>query len=150
MKVPCLDHSVLISGPSLDIAPPFLQDLFESSRKVGLEGDLLPGAGMDKSEGFRMQCLSRHEIKTVLHKLPVMGKGGSAQDLVPSVFRIIEDGVRPVLEMNPDLVGASCFKPALDQVHITQTLQYPVMCNGLLSLSPVGENMPQFAVHRVA
>ena len=32
-------------------------------------------------------------------------------------------------EMNADLVGPSCFKPAFDQCHVAEPFQNPVVCD---------------------
>jgi hypothetical protein len=46
---------------------------------------------MNKSQSAGVQGLSRELVKTIVHELFVFGEGGSPEDTVPAILRIIED-----------------------------------------------------------
>ena len=81
-----------------------------------------------------MKGLSRTDLEAVLHKLPVLGVGGSFEDHVAPVADIIEEDMSDMLHVDSDLMSAPCFQHTLDQSHITVTFQWIIMGDGMLAL----------------
>jgi len=79
-----------------------------------------------------MQGLPGKDLEAVVDELPVLGKGGSSQDLIPSIFRVIEKRVADMPEVGPDLMGTARFKPAFHQGDITESFNHAVVRYGLL------------------
>ena len=72
---------------------------------------------------FGMEGMAWQDLEAVLHKLFVFGKGGSLQDLVPSIGFIIEKRMPYMLEMYPDLMGPACFQLAFHKAEVAQAFK---------------------------
>ena len=74
-----------------------------------------------------MQCLTRNQFKAISNELLVFREGGSFQDLIATIGRVIKKRVTDRFEMDTDLVGTTCFQGAGYQCNIAELLQHPVV-----------------------
>ena len=104
---------------------------------------------MHKAKSLCVESLTRQEFETVLYKAPVLGVNGSLADLGTVITIVIEERVSYPIEMDTDLMCSSCLKTALHHSHITETLENPVMGNGMFSMISLGENLEPHSIIRI-
>lgn len=82
---------------------------------------------MHKPQSLCMKCLTRAHLETVAHKLAILAKIGSLQNLITAIHVIIEQDMPDMLHMHSDLMRTTGFKITLHKSHIAETLKHPVM-----------------------
>lgn len=78
---------------SLQVGSPFVQNQTEPFREGCFKKYLFPRDRVNKSKCAGMKSLPWQLIEAVDNKLFILGECGAPEDLVPPVFRIIENGV---------------------------------------------------------
>ena len=136
---------------SSGVATPLLDQLSEVVRPFGIEIHLLARARMHKTQGLGMQRLPRTDLKAILHELLVFGGGVPSQDLLPAISLIGEQRVTYVFHVHAYLVRAPRLQPALHKGHVAETLQHPVVGDGMLGVRVLsfGEDGEEHPVLRV-
>ena len=77
----------------LGVISPFVNGQFHVLWQGGFEIHPFFLGGMLKPQCFGMKCLTRQKGKTILDKLPVLGKGGSFKYVIPTVAGIVKQSM---------------------------------------------------------
>ena len=96
-----------------------------------------------------MKRMPGQDFKYISNELPVLWEINAPQRRMAFIPFIIEQCMANVPEVRPDLVGTPCFQLTFYPGHITETLQYFVMGNGMFSLAAVLINGHLHPVFRV-
>ena len=113
--------------------PEFFNKIYHILGKFTLHEDIFSCAGMDKSEGLGVKCLSWENLETVVDELLVFGVEYTFKYTVPTISVIIEERVSYMVHMDTNLVCTTCFKLALNYCDITEPFKYPVVGNGVFA-----------------
>ena len=93
-----------------------------------------------------MQSLTRKNLEAIFDKLLVFCKGCAFQNLVAAIFPVVEQRMSDMLEMNPNLMSATCFETAFHKVYISKSLEHSPMSYSLLAIVAIRENVHNLAV----
>src|SRR5690606_6233270 len=110
----CPYKAILFGFPTGIIVTPLFNTLLHVIRYIGVKLHIFSCRRMCKSQGLGMQGLTWQNFKAVFHKLLVLCKSRSFQNLVASITLVIKQSMPYMLEVGSDLVSPSGFKPALN------------------------------------
>ena len=105
----------------------FFNKIYHILGKFTLHEDIFSCAGMDKSEGLGVKCLSWENLETVVDELFVFGVEDPFEDAVSPIAVIIEERMPYMVHMDTDLVGTSCLEFTFYHCDITKSFEYPVV-----------------------
>lgn len=96
-----------------------------------------------------MKRMPGQDFKYIFNELPVLWEINAPQRRMAFIPFIIEQRMADVPEVRPDLVGTPRFQLTFHPGHVTETLQYFIMGNGMFSLAAVLINGHLHPVFRV-
>ena len=105
---------------------------------------------MDKAQGLCVKGLAREELEAVLYELTVLCVYGSLADFRAVITLVIEERMADPVEVDTDLVGASCLQTALHDSNIAESFKHLVMSDSVLSVVSFREHLEAHPVVRVA
>jgi hypothetical protein len=114
--------SFMLALVKLHVVIPFVQYLLKIFGQFAVEAHSLAGSGVCKAQGFGMQRLPGHKLKTVLYESSVFAEGRTFQYLVAAVGGIVEERMPKMLHVGAYLMCAACLQIALYQRYIPEWL----------------------------
>lgn len=136
----CRNGFVLLCCSVFAIVLPFFYQSGHVGGNFATEVHLLACGGVDKSEGFCVQRLSRANLETVLNELHIFCGSNSAQRFVAAVALIAEQRMPDVAHMHANLVRATRFQLAFDESNVAEVFDNAIVRHGVFALVAVGEN----------
>src|SRR5688572_741460 len=89
---------------------------------------------MGKPECLGMQSLPRTNRKTIINKLPVLGKHSSFYNLITTIGIIIKEGMSKMFHVNADLVSTPSFQHTFNQCDIIESFKNFIMSDGFFPM----------------
>ena len=133
----------------LRILSPLVDQGLHVSRKWGIEADHLLRAWMNEAKGLGMESLTRQKLETILDELTILRIDCTLADFSTIIAFIIEERMTDPVEMHTDLMGTACLKTTLDNCYIAEALKDSIMCNSVLSMIALRENLETHTIVRI-
>ena len=124
---------IFLNSDKIDVVAPLVDHRGHILRNPGIKLDPFSGARVDEAKCFGVKSLPWTDLKAVLDELAVLGVNRALADFRATIPFVIEQRMADVAHVNPDLVRAPGFQPALDNRHIAKSFQHLIVCHGVLA-----------------